>query len=577
MIRSLACATLCLSAPVFCAAPSQQQVRAAAQRSIALIQKVGSNWKVPCYSCHHQTMPAVALETARAHGLAVDEKVAQAVAGTSLEFLSSIDAAVEDRRLIDPALSEGYFLWGAQASGIAPSLTLAVYARRLANLQLEDGHWSNFDNRPPHSQSVFTSTSLAAAAVAYYLPEELSRQRAATLAKARLWLNGTKPADTEGSTFRLLGLKWAGAPEADRKAAAQELLARHNSDGGWPQVPGLASDAYSTAQAITALRQAGHVSAGQAEIENGVAWLVKNQRPDGAWLVKTRLRTPAQVSPPYFESGFPGGHDQYLSCAATSWAVMALAEMLPAAASPTVAAPVTSATPRAEQPWMKTALFGSLSELTALLDKGLDVNTATPEGTSLLMMAVDDEAKVRLLLDRGANVNAQSKSGYDALLVASLVKGNRPVLKALIAKGASPKTRANVKFRMTPLMRVAYTGDVGMAEELIAHGADPKQFSMLTGLAAMTPLGVAVALGQYDLVRYLIKSGVSVDETDDDKMTNLSWAALSHRNDSVKLLLELGANPNHVDKFGFTPLRHTGGISGFSSETADLLKPLARK
>lgn len=66
-------------------------------------------------------MPAVALETARAHGLAVDEKVAQAVAGTSLEFLSSIDAAVEDRRLIDPALSEDTSYGAPRRRGLRPA------------------------------------------------------------------------------------------------------------------------------------------------------------------------------------------------------------------------------------------------------------------------------------------------------------------------------------------------------------------------------------------------------------------------------------------------------------------------
>jgi hypothetical protein len=45
---------------------------------------------------------------------------------------------------------------------------------------------------------------------------------------------------------------------------------------------------------------------------------------DGSWLVRTR----APSFQPYFDSDFPHGHDQFISAAATNWAVMA---MLPAA------------------------------------------------------------------------------------------------------------------------------------------------------------------------------------------------------------------------------------------------------
>jgi hypothetical protein len=45
---------------------------------------------------------------------------------------------------------------------------------------------------------------------------------------------------------------------------------------------------------------------------------------DGSWLVKTR----SPSFQPYFDSDFPHGFDQFISAAASNWAVMAL---LPAA------------------------------------------------------------------------------------------------------------------------------------------------------------------------------------------------------------------------------------------------------
>jgi hypothetical protein len=41
---------------------------------------------------------------------------------------------------------------------------------------------------------------------------------------------------------------------------------------------------------------------------------------DGSWFVRSRS-LPVQ---PYFETGFPHGRSQFISCAATSWATAAL-------------------------------------------------------------------------------------------------------------------------------------------------------------------------------------------------------------------------------------------------------------
>ena len=54
--------------------------------------------------------------------------------------------------------------------------------------------------------------------------------------------------------------------------------------------------------------------------KKGVEYLLKSQAADGSWHVKTR----SLWVQPYFESGFPYGHDQWISAAGTSWAAMAL-------------------------------------------------------------------------------------------------------------------------------------------------------------------------------------------------------------------------------------------------------------
>jgi len=52
----------------------------------------------------------------------------------------------------------------------------------------------------------------------------------------------------------------------------------------------------------------------------GVAFLMRTREADGSWHVRSR----AFGFQPYFESGFPHGHDPWISIAATAWAVIAL-------------------------------------------------------------------------------------------------------------------------------------------------------------------------------------------------------------------------------------------------------------
>jgi hypothetical protein len=89
------------------------------------------------------------------------------------------------------------------------------------------------------------------------------------------------------------------------------------------QLPTMGSDAYATGQALYALK-AGDVSTQSEAYRRGAAYLLRTQLDDGTWLVRSR----GFGFQPYFETGFPHSRDQFISAAATSWAVMALAYAL---------------------------------------------------------------------------------------------------------------------------------------------------------------------------------------------------------------------------------------------------------
>jgi len=82
----------------------------------------------------------------------------------------------------------------------------------------------------------------------------------------------------------------------------------------------MGSDAYATGEALYALNTSGSMDASDPVYQKGLKYLLRTQAPDGTWHVKSR----SIWIQPYFESGFPYGHDQWISAAGTAWATMAL-------------------------------------------------------------------------------------------------------------------------------------------------------------------------------------------------------------------------------------------------------------
>lgn len=537
-----------------------ERVRTAAAKAIALMEKTNANWNVPCLSCHNQAMAGISFSVAREHGLPVDEQAAKKHIGKVFgPYYSDFDSVIQGLQIIDPGMAESYALIAAAHSGIRNASTRAS-AIRLANWQFEDGHWTALDGRPPSSGSYFTTTALSAHAVDLQLPESLASLRERVKTRAREWLAAQRPEAVEDRAFHLLGLAWTGAPEEQRKANAAALVRQQSADGGWGQLPGLSSDAYSTAQALFALADGGGVAANDPAWQKGVQWLVSNQAADGSWHVQSWIDTPAKISPPYFESGYPYGHDQYLSMAASGWAVMALARALPKAASPASPLPLPEAEPKALPAWVETAMHGSTEALRRLLDAGLDPNAATTQGTSVLMVAAHDEAKVQLLLERGARAGHAAKSKITVIMAATTYRGNAPVLRRLLDAGASAKPVAGSKLNFSPMVMAALTGDVAAATLLADKGAALSPTMLLGGFVSLKPLVAAALTENLDVMRFLVSRGVSADELDSERLTTLSNTLLAHKVESSKVLVDLGAKLDYLDPLGWKARQHVLGI-----------------
>ena len=561
MVRTLAALSLLVSAlPSPAATPSQ--IREAATRALALIQSSQQQWDDgwACASCHHQYLPAIAFESAREHGLAVDEKIARADAEMAFRGLPSLDAALHSGRPLDVPLADSYRLWAAEAAGVATNLAIQADVRLMARRQYADGHWASMDQRPPQSNSPFTATALAIRSLSRYSHPSEAADAATRIDRGKAWLLANQPTDTEGRAFQLLGQYWAGASHP----AAEVLLRTQQPDGGWNSIEGRPSDAYSTGEALVALSDAGKISISDPAWQRGIEFLLRTQQKDGSWHIATRLHPPAPLSPEYFESGYPYEHDQYLSMLGANWSVMALARALGPARK--VDLPVTKfpSPPR----WAETALFGSVEDLRQSLDAGLDPNTATPEGATLLMMAVPDLARTKLLLDRGAKVDTRARSKFSALDVAAQYRDSGPAFRLLLERGAHSSSTADTHTPQTAVL-AAFAGNVEALRALKATSLD--QPMIMSNVLYATPLIISSMTGDTDTVRTLLDLGADTNKPDMEGLTPLIWATLANRVEIVRLLLDRAADPNRVDQYSMTSALYAASVDYGDSTALNLL------
>jgi len=289
----------------------------AVERALALLEKQSHNFiRIGgCNSCHNQNLPSAAAGLARQRGLKAPNEIAK---------LSRPMREVSAERMMDMTVSTvnstGFEMFDLGMNGAAKDDYTDAAARYIRVMQTPDGSWKTTGHRPPLTSDDFLTSAFALYILKHYGPDAEKEETARVQARGLAWLMKAQPTTTQERAFQLMGLVWAGADAAAIAKPAKALAASQRSDGGWNQLPTMGSDAYATGEALYALQLSGHVAVSDPVYQRGVNYLLRTQAPDGSWHVKTRS-LPVQ---PYFESGYPYGHDQWISAAGSSWASMAL-------------------------------------------------------------------------------------------------------------------------------------------------------------------------------------------------------------------------------------------------------------
>jgi uncharacterized protein len=295
----------------------------------------------------------------------------------------------------------------------------------------------------------------------------------------------------------------------------------------------------------------------------------------------------------------------------------AIAQHHPAVAAELVrrGADVNARSKRGFTALMFAAQQGDADSARVLLEAEANPNEVLPRtGTTALHLAGawGQANVVAVLLDHGADPNAVDANGFSALHHAIWDKAsgqrksrNSPhraewdrdavtMVKALLAHGAKANVRLVQKrptvtvtgielTGATPLALAAEINNLEAVKVLVAAGADP----LIPTEKGTTPLMLAAGAGidlsnersdeeratAVETVRFLVEHGANVNDAGQFGWTALHPAAFQGLNDVIAYLISKGADPDAKDVFGQTPLSISYNIITKGGEQAFYQSP----
>jgi len=215
-------------------------------------------------------------------------------------------------------VAAGLAIWDAHVTHKLSADTAEALGM-MFRVQRADGDWTiSDDNNPPLESNRYQLATVAARAVGNAPEWEGAQRGTAVGAKIELlksYLRAERKLQGDYDRVDLLwaAAEWPGLLDDGQKQDLVAMILKHQqADGGWsirtfakPEEWGKGnraeklraevelseppSDGHMTGLALIALRSAG-VAAGDARVQRGVAWLLKNQRASGRWYTRSLNR-----------------------------------------------------------------------------------------------------------------------------------------------------------------------------------------------------------------------------------------------------------------------------------------------
>lgn len=178
----------------------------------------------------------------------------------------------------------------------------------------------------------------------------------------------------------------------------------------------------------------------------------------------------------------------------------------------------------------------------ALVNDRSAIDAAEADGMTPLHWAVhrDDPGTVDLLIGAGAAVNVKTRYGVTPLSLAC-TNGSAALVERLLKAGAD--ANAASPEGETVLMNAATNGNVDVLKLLIAHGAQVNVHERWKG---QTALMWAASENHTAAVKLLLEVGAELKARTPGGFTPLLFAIRDGALDTVRMLLDAGADPNDM-------------------------------
>lgn len=151
---------------------------------------------------------------------------------------------------------------------------------------------------------------------------------------------------------------------------------------------------------------------------------------------------------------------------------------------------------------------------------------------------------VQSLLERGMDPNTiDGRRGDPALIFA--VRNGSPKALAVLLNAKQVNLEARAPNGDTALMVAAYKGNREAVAALLDKGAEPNR-------PGWTALHYAASVGNVEIVRMLLEKSAYIDAEAPNKTTPLMMAARGGHTDTMKLLVEEGADVSLRNTLGMT-------------------------
>jgi ankyrin len=266
-------------------------------------------------------------------------------------------------------------------------------------------------------------------------------------------------------------------------------------------------------------------------------------------------------------------------------------------------------------PLIFAAREGDLESAKLLVDAGAPLNQVTEYGWTPLLTAVNNRnyQLAKYLLEKGADPNIANKGGWTPLYLATdnrnIEGGDYPVpkgdmdhleiIKLLLEKGADPnkKVKDNTLTRTiftmqwffedgaTPFIRAAQSSDTALMKLLLQYKADPQAVTTLGDNALTVSGGIGWVEGvtyershkeNFEAMKMLLDLGLDPNHANNEGRTALMGAAMKGRPEVIQLLVDRGAKLDAHDRGNRDTDKVSSAAAGKTWQAIDYAEGLVR-